>query len=305
MYKLLVLFLTLFLSSNYLFADSNKLEQQLLAKSKITSKNFGRTYLNDIFFYGVGSKNEYNNYDGFGLRYNSDILYTKFEKHDDFSKTVLIYKIDVNKKLYKKFGFGYLEKKETVLGIDEYLKQATGGFSVGYGDSDTYNLEIGYINSDLFSALGAETNSDIYYIESAIKKDFSLGTFDSTLSYQYADAYCEDFENYTNTLGYYPHDDFKTTIKYTTIELENNEYVLKAGLNYKFDNLLNFSDGFLTSLLTATLNNSKNVQTSLKYNQNISNRSLKVKDKFKELISTSNIIAREVNNTEFDRRTLD
>lgn len=106
----LFLLLTIFL--NFLFADSNKLEQQLLAKSGISNKNVGRTYLNNIIFYGVGIKNQDDSYDGFGLRYDSNDSYYKIESHDDFFKAVLIHKIDIDEKIYKKIGFGYLEKEK-------------------------------------------------------------------------------------------------------------------------------------------------------------------------------------------------
>lgn len=300
-----ILFLLPFLTVNSLLAESEKLENELLTQSIVTSTAVGRSYLNNIYIYGVGTKSDDDAYNGFGLKYDSDVSYYNFEKHVDYNKSVFIQRFDINEKLYQKFGFGHLDKKETVFGNEEFVQQLSSGISLGFGDSNTYNFEMGYIANRLNEAFSANTYTDTLYVEVVFKEDFDFGSVDTTISFQTSKAYDKIQNNYTSSLGYYPIDDVKTTIKYTSDEHTEDEYNVKAGLNYKFKNLSEFSTGSITPLLTATMNNSSNVQTMFDYKYNISNRSLKIKDKFKELISTASIFAKQLNPSEFLRRTTD
>lgn len=294
--------LTVILATN-LTADSQKLENELLSESIVYSKEVGRSYLNNIFFYGVGSKSIDNAYNGFGLKYDSDISFYNFEKDSDYNKTTFIHRLDIDNKFYKKLGFSHLDRKETVLGREEFLEQMTAGFSLGFGNSNNYNLEIGYVVNRLNEAFDANTITDTIYMEMVLKEDFILGSIDSTVSYQSSCAYDTREYDYSSSFGYYPIDDIKATIKYSSLEHTEDEYNVRAGLNYKFKGFSNFSQGILTPLLTASMNTSENLKTTFDYKYNIANRSLKIKDKFKELVSTSSIVAKDINSSEFQRRT--
>lgn len=299
-----ILFFSTVIFLNSLMADSKKQENEFVVESVVINGNVGRSYLKNIYFYGVGTKSEDNVYNGFGLKYDSNLSYYNFEKKEnDYNKTTFIYRLDLDEKFYKKFGFSHLDKKATVLGKENFLEQLSAGLSLGFGNSNNYNFEMGYVINKLADASNANTNTNTVYLEVVLKEDFILGSFDSTLSYENTLAYDKREDNYSSTLGYYPIDDIKTTIKYSSTEHTEDEYKVRAGLNYKFKGFADFHEGVLTPLLTASMNTSANVKTTFDYKYNISNRSLKVKDKFKELVSTSNIVAKKVNSIEFDKRT--
>lgn len=299
-----ILFLLAVILVDSLVANSEKHENAFVVESVVINGNVGRNYLNNIYFYGVGTKSDDNVYSGFGLKYDSNLSFYNFEKKEnDYNKTTFIHRLDIDEKFYKKLGFAHLDKKATVLGKEDFIEQMSAGLSLGFGNSNNYNFEIGYVINRLEEAFIADTTSDTIYVEVVLKEDFILGSLDSTVSYQSSSAYDKREDTYSSTLGYYPIDDIRTTIKYSSAEHTEDEYKVRAGLNYKFKGLADFSQGVLTPLLTASMNTSENVKTTFDYKYNISNRSLKVKDKFKELVSTSNIIAKKVNSSEFEKRT--
>lgn len=299
-----ILFLIGLLSVNSLFANSNskELESQLLYGALATNKYDGKSYLDKIFVYGVGTKLDDNSYYGFGIKYDFDDYYYNIENHIDFKKAAFIHKIDLDDKFYNKFGFSYLNKRVSILDNYEFVRQMTGGVSLGFGDMNTYNFEVGYIVNKLNEALKANTTTNTAFAEITFKEDYSFGAVDTTFSFQRSKAYNKTKEDFSGTLGYYPIDDIKTSIKYNTIEHTENEYNFIAGLNYRFKNLSNFYEGTLNPLLNATLNNTNNIKTIFDYKYDIANRSLKIKDKFKQLISTAKIFAKKINPSEFLRK---
>ncbi|RXJ89051.1 hypothetical protein CRV01_10560 [Arcobacter sp. CECT 8983] len=305
MSNLKILFLIGLISVNSLFANSKpkELESQLLYGAIATNTYDGRSYLDDIFVYGVGTKSDDNAYYGFGLKYDLNDYYYNVENHIDFKKAAFIHKIDFNDKFYNKFGFSYLDKKVSILDNYEFVKQMTSGVSLGFGDTNTYNFEVGYIINKLNDAFHANTTTNTTFAEITFKEDYSFGAIDTTFSLQTSKAYDKREKDYSGTLGYYPIDDIKTSIKYNSVEYSEDEYNFIAGLNYRFKNFSNFYEGTLNPLLNATLNNTNNIQTIFDYKYDIANRSLKIKDKFKQLISTAKIFAKKINPSEFLRKT--
>ncbi|WP_320035775.1 Ig-like domain-containing protein [Halarcobacter sp.] len=129
-----------------------------------------------------------------------------------------------------------------------------------------------------------------------------MGSVDLLGSYQNAKAYSKTISDYSVSSAYYPIDDLKLELKYDSIEHDDDNYSIRAGINYKFAGFSNFSNGTFSPILTATRNTSKNMMVTLAYQENIANRSLKMRDKFEEQIYTSEIIAKKINPEEFNKR---
>ena len=263
-----------------------------------------KNYLQNIKLYGSGEKVSDISYSGIGLKYDSDYKEFLLEKSDDFKRISLLQRIDINNKVYTKFGLGCLSRKELFSNISRNVTQTSIGTAVGYGDDRNYNLEFGYIENKLSNIRSENTNTKILYTEGVLKYDIgTYGSIDGTLSYQNSSGYDDTISDYTATLGYYPMEDNKLWAKYNSTEHDNDNYKIMSGINYKFDGFTNLIDGFFSPYLSLSSNVSKNTEVSFDYKDGIANRSLKIRDKFEEQINTTSIIAKNINAEEFENST--
>lgn len=294
MKKITAVFISMaLLSSNVYTAD---LETTL-------EKQDNTSYLNNITLYGAGEKVSDTSYKGLGIKYDSDYTEVVFEKGDDYKRASLVQRIDIDNMFYTKLGLGYLSREEMILGNIKDITQTTLGGALGYGNDTSYNIEFGYIANKLSNAGLANTTTKIWYTELIGKYDMSeFGKIDGSLSYQNAEAYGKSVSDYTASVGYYPIDDLKFGVKYDSIEYDDDNYRITAGLNYKYD-WDKFSEGTFSPTVMFTRNVSENVIATIEYKEGIANRSLKMRDKFEEQINTTEIIAKKINPEEFEKRT--
>lgn len=268
-----------------------------------TNNKAKKGYFKNISVYGVGEKVDDKNYSGIGFKYDSD--YTEFvlEKGEDYKKSSIVQRIDFDERFYSKLGLGYLSIEEMIEGNNKFISQLSYGAEVGYGDDKNYNLAFGYVANKLTKAGLANTTSKTIYTEAVIKQDTNIGSVDAVLAYQIAEAYNKKVSDYSVSLGYYPIDDIRMGAKYNSLDADSNNYKVLAGVNYNFEDFDNVSKGSWSPAIMLTSNISENFSLFAEYRENISNRSLKIRDTFENQISTNEIIAKKINPEEFKKRT--
>lgn len=275
--------------------NSNKQLESELKKNK-------SRYNYNLSIYGAGEKISDTSYKGLGVKFDSDYSEIVIEKGDDYKKGALIQRIDMDKMFYSKIGLGYLKREEVINEILRNINQTIIGGSIGYGNEVNYNLEIGYVAINLSNAENANNTAKLYFTEAVFKEYIdSIGSIDATFSYQYAKVYDKKISDYTGSIGYYPIDDIRLATKYSTIDYDNDNYRLTIGLNYKFDSI-NFTNGKFSPTALFSRNTSKNLAWVVEYKKAIANRSLKMRDKFEELINTTQIVAKELAPQEYENR---
>jgi hypothetical protein len=252
-------------------------------------------YFKNISVYGVGKKENDKNYSGIGFKYDSDYTDFVLEKGEDYKKSSIVQRIDIDEMFYTKLGLGYLSIEEMINGNNKFISQFSYGAELGYGDDKNYNLAFGYVANKLTKAGLANTTSKTIYTEAVIKQDTNIGSVDAVLAYQIAEAYNKKVSDYSLSLGYYPIDDIRMGAKYDSLDSDSNNYKVLAGVNYNFEDLDNFSKGSWSPAVMLTSNVSKNVSIFAEYGKNISNRSLKIRDTFESQISTNEIVAKRIN----------
>lgn len=268
-----------------------------------TNNKAKKGYFKNISVYGVGEKVDDKNYSGIGFKYDSD--YTEFvlEKGEDYKKSSIVQRIDFDERFYSKLGLGYLSIEEMIEGNNKFISQLSYGAEVGYGDDKNYNLAFGYVANKLTKAGLANTTSKTIYTEAVIKQDTNIGSIDAVLAYQIAEAYNKKVSDYSVSLGYYPIDDIRMGAKYNSLNSDSNNYKVLAGVNYNFEDFDNVSKGSWSPAIMLTSNISENFSLFAEYRENISKRSLKIRDTFENQISTNEIIAKKINPEEFKKRT--
>lgn len=253
------------------------------------------SFLNNLSVYGLGQKIDENNYSGLGLKLNSDYTELIFEKDDYHRKTSLVQRIDLVDNLYTKIGLGFLSKKIYLDEVYNDINQYSYGCALGYGYDNIYNLEFGYFENNLEN-LDLLATTKTWYSEFAMKYDFeSLTSVDTSLSYSSSKAYDKVLENYTASSSFYPSEDLRIGMKYTSTQQTEDIYKITANLNYSFDGFSNILKGQLTPTIVYSKNTTQNVTFATEFKQSIKNRSLKIKNKFKEITHSNDIVARKVN----------
>ena len=268
-----------------------------------TNNKAKKGYFKNISVYGIGEKIDDKNYSGIGFKYDSD--YTEFvlEKGEDYKKSSIVQRIDFDEKFYSKLGLGYLSIEEMIEGNNKFISQLSYGGEVGYGDEKNYNLAFGYVANKLTKAGLANTTSKTIYTEGIIKQDTNIGSVDAVIAYQIAEAYNKKVSDYSVSLGYYPIDNIRMGAKYNSLNSDSNNYKVLAGVNYNFEDFDNVSKGSWSPAIMLTSNIFENFSLFAEYRENISNRSLKIRDTFESQISTNEIIAKKINPEEFKKRT--
>jgi hypothetical protein len=267
------------------------------------NNNAKKGYFKNISVYGVGKKENDKNYSGIGFKYDSDYTDFVLEKGEDYKKSSIVQRIDIDEMFYTKLGLGYLSIEEMINGNNKFISQFSYGAELGYGNDKNYNLAFGYVANKLTKAGLANTTSKTIYTEAVIKQDTEIGSVDAVLAYQIAEAYNKKVSDYSVSLGYYPIDDIRMGAKYDSLDSDSNNYKVLAGVNYNFEDLDNFSKGSWSPAVMLTSNVSKNVSIFAEYGKNISNISLKIRDTFESQISTNEIVAKKINPEEFKKRT--
>jgi hypothetical protein len=259
------------------------------------NNNAKKGYFKNISVYGVGKKENDKNYSGIGFKYDSDYTDFVLEKGEDYKKSSIVQRIDIDEMFYTKLGLGYLSIEEMIEGNNKFISQFSYGAELGYGNDKNYNLAFGYVANKLTKAGLANTTSKTIYTEAVIKQDTEIGSVDAVLVYQIAEAYNKKVSDYSLSLGYYPIDDIRMGAKYDSLDSDSNNYKVLAGVNYNFENLDNFSKGSWSPAVMLTSNVSENLSLFAEYRENISNRSLKIRDTFESQISTNEIVAKRIN----------
>ena len=278
-----------------LFANNS---EETLSESLISNK-----YLQNIRLYGSGEKVSDISYSGVGIKYDSDYSEFAIEKSDDYNRASFVQRLDIDQKYYTKLGFACLDKDETINDLIKDITQTTMGGALGYGDDKNYNIEFGYITNKLRHTHLVSTTTKVLYTEGVLKYDIGeYGSIDGTLSYQNASAYDKTISDYTASLGYYPIENNKLWARYNSIEHDEDNYKIMSGLNYKFDGFTNLIAGSFSPYLSFSSNITKNTEISFDYKKGISNRSLKIRDTFEKQINTSSILAKNINEEEFEKR---
>lgn len=271
-------------------ATASGLEDFLSTNNKIKNG-----YFKNISVYGVGKKENDKNYSGIGFKYDSDYTDFVLEKGEDYKKSSIVQRIDIDERFYTKLGLGYLSIEEMIEGNNKFISQFSYGAELGFGNDRNYNLAFGYVANKLTKAGLANTTTDTIYTEAVIKQNTDIGSVDAVLAYQIAEAYNKKVSDYSVALGYYPIDDIRMGAKYNSLDSDSNDYKVFAGVNYNFEDFDNLSQGSWSPALMLTSNVSKNVSLFAEYRENISNRSLKMRDIFESQISTNEIIAKKIN----------
>ena len=279
-------------------ASASGLDEFLSANNKAK-----KGYFKNISVYGVGEKIDDKNYSGIGFKYDSDYTDFVLEKGEDYKKSSIVQRIDIDEMFYTKLGLGYLSIEEMIEGNNKFISQFSYGAEVGYGNDRNYNVAVGYVANKLTKAGLANTTSKTIYTEAVIKQDTEIGSIDAVLAYQIAEAYDKKVSDYSVSLGYYPIDDIRMGAKYNSLDSDSNDYKILAGVNYNFEDFNNLSKGSWSPAVMLTSNVSENVSLFAEYRENISNRSLKIRDTFESQISTNEIVAKRINPEEFKKRT--
>jgi len=235
--------------------------------------------------YGVGQKSDDKTYNGAGAKYENDFSEVVIEGGSNFKKVSAVLKYDINQDIYIKGGVAYLKKEISINSKDTDVSQKTGGFALGYGNNDTYNLEAGLIRSSLSGASNADTNSYTSYIEGLIV----YGDVDTVGVYKNTKVYSNNYSDYSLDLGYYPIEDIRLSAKYDSTDKDENDYAVNVGIKYTFEAKQPWSP-----YLTASKNFSSNVSASFEYSKNIQNKSLNMRDEFENSVNTSGIVAQDV-----------
>jgi hypothetical protein len=276
-------------------AYTSNLETQLNKEENKTS------YLHNISVYGVGEKVSDVSYKGLGIKYDSDYSRIVAEKGDDFTKASIVQRIDIDNRFYTKLGLGYLEREKEIYGAKRDVRQISYLAALGYGDDRNYNLEFGYAGYKLSNAEAANTTVKLFYTEGAYKYNLAdYGKVDATLSFQTAEAYGKRVNDYSGSLNYYPIDDLKFGVKYDSVDHDDDDYRVTAGLNIKTDwgEIWKYSP-----TISYSKNLSENVASVIEYKVGIANQSLKMRDKAEEVIETTTIMAEAINPEEFKKKT--
>ena len=279
-------------------ASASGLDEFLSANNKAK-----KGYFKNISVYGVGEKIDDKNHSGIGFKYDSDYTDFVLEKGEDYKKSSIVQRIDIDEMFYTKLGLGYLSIEEMIEGNNKFISQFSYGAEVGYGNDRNYNVAVGYVANKLTKAGLANTTSKTIYTEAVIKQDTEIGSIDAVLAYQIAEAYDKKVSDYSVSLGYYPIDDIRMGAKYNSLDSDSNDYKILAGVNYNFEDFNNLSKGSWSPAVMLTSNVSENVSLFAEYRENISNRSLKIRDTFESQISTNEIVAKKINPEEFKKRT--
>lgn len=268
-----------------------------------TNNKAKKGYFKNISVYGVGEKIDDKNHSGIGFKYDSDYTDFVLEKGEDYKKSSIVQRIDIDEMFYTKLGLGYLSIEELIDGNNKFISQFSYGAELGFGNDRNYNVAVGYVANKLTKAGLANTTSKTIYTEAVIKQDTEIGSIDAVLAYQIAEAYDKKVSDYSVSIGYYPIDDIRMGAKYNSLDSDSNDYKILAGVNYNFEDFNNLSKGSWSPAVMLTSNVSENVSLFAEYRENISNRSLKIRDAFESQISTNEIVAKRINPEEFKKRT--
>lgn len=248
--------------------------------------------------YGAGEKIDDKSYKGVGVKYQNNFSEATIEYGKDYEKVSGVYKIDINNEIYTKFGLGYLERELLISSTEKDVDQKTGGVAIGYGDNKFYNLEVGHIISKLDGANDADGYSRISYIEALGKYDLGdIGSIDTTGVYKNNRVYSKNHSDYSLEIGYYPIKDVKLSSKYDSVQRDEDDYRLKAGIEYIF------ATNEFKPYFSASRQSSKNLSFSITYENSIVNKALNMRDEFENVVNTSDFVAQKVAPTQFNSKS--
>ncbi len=266
-----------------------------LSASEESTDN-GVAEYNYLRVYGVGlqigtpnSDIKDKSYNGAGVEFENNFADVVVEYGSDYTKGSAVLKYDITNDFYIKGGLGYLKREMLILGYDKDVTQTNLGAGLGYGDEKIYNIEAGYLDSELKDTALADGHSKIAYIEVVGKHKFAkYATFDVVGIYKNTNVFDKNYDDYQAELGWFATDDVRTFAGYDSVKHDENDYAIRAGVQYAF------GTSEFSPFLRATANADKNIAVGLEYSEGIANKSLKMRDFFESAVGTVDIVAQTV-----------